>query len=54
MVILRGDLDSPHEIARLEDRIRHILGVRGVQNLLHPHGTRAPNKQRSFYASRSL
>jgi len=51
MVILRGELDSPQEIAHLEGRIRHIPGVRGVQNLLHPHGTPAPNKQRSFYAT---
>jgi len=35
------------EIARLEERVRRIAGVRGVQNLLHPHGTPAPNKARS-------
>jgi BON domain len=51
LVILRGELDSPIEIAQLEDRVRHVPGVRGVQNLLHPHGTPAPNKQRSFSAS---
>jgi osmotically-inducible protein OsmY len=48
MVILRGELDSPMEIARLEERVRRIAGVRGVQNLLHPHGTPAPNKVRSY------
>ena len=47
MVILRGELDTPMEIARLEERVRRIPGVRGVQNLLHPHGTPAPNKARS-------
>jgi hypothetical protein len=47
MVILRGELDSPLEIAQLEERVRRVPGVRGVQNLLHPHGTPAPNKQRS-------
>ncbi len=51
MVILRGELDSPIEIAQLEERVRHVAGVRGVQNLLHPHGTPAPNKQRSWAAS---
>jgi osmotically-inducible protein OsmY len=51
MVILRGELDSPMEIAQLEDRVRRMAGVRGVQNLLHPHGTPAPNKQRSWAAS---
>jgi hyperosmotically inducible periplasmic protein len=51
MVILRGELDSPSEIAQLEERVRSIPGVRGVQNLVHPHGTPAPNKQRSWAAS---
>lgn len=54
MVILRGELDSAIEIAQLEERVRHMTGVRGVQNLLHLHGTPAPNKQRSFNATRSL
>jgi hypothetical protein len=51
MVILRGELDSPLEIAQLEERVRRIGGVRGVQNLMHPHGTPAPNKQRSWSAT---
>jgi BON domain len=46
-VILRGELDNPIEIAHIEERIRRVPGVRSVQNLLHPHGTPAPNKQRS-------
>ncbi len=53
MVILRGELDSPLEIAQLEERVRRIAGVRGVQNLMHPHGTPAPNKQRSWSATQS-
>ena len=53
MVILRGELDSPLEIAQLEERVRPTPGVRGVQNLLHPHGTPAPNKQRSYNANRT-
>jgi hypothetical protein len=51
MVILRGELDSPMDIGRLEERVRRIPGVRGVQNLLHPHGTPAPNKARSYVAA---
>jgi hypothetical protein len=47
VVILRGELDSPADIADVEKRVRRIPGVRGVQNLLHPHGTPAPNKERS-------
>jgi hypothetical protein len=50
-IILRGALDSPSDISRLEDRVRHIAGVRAVQNLLHPHGTPAPNKERSRMAA---
>jgi hypothetical protein len=47
-VILRGEVDSVAEIAELEERVRRIPGVRGVQNLLHTHGTPAPNKERSL------
>jgi hypothetical protein len=50
MVILRGELDTHMDIAQLEDRVRRTPGVRGVQNLLHVHGTAAPNKERSFRA----
>jgi hypothetical protein len=53
MIILRGELDSPIEIAQLEERVRHMPGVRGVQNLVHVHGTPAPNKQRSWATSHS-
>lgn len=53
MIILRGELESPIEIQQLEERVRHMPGVRGVQNLLHPRGTPAPNKQRSWAASQA-
>jgi hypothetical protein len=46
-VILRGEIESLADAAELEERVRRIPGVRGVQNLLHPHGTPAPNKERS-------
>lgn len=48
MVILRGELESPTEIGHIQDRVRSVPGVRGVQNLLHPRGTPAPNKARSL------
>jgi osmotically-inducible protein OsmY len=48
MVILRGELDSPLQIEELQERVARMPGVRGVQNLLHTHGTPAPNKQRSL------
>jgi hypothetical protein len=48
MVILRGELDDTTEIARIEERVRGVPGVRGVHNLLHPRGTPAPNKVRSL------
>jgi osmotically-inducible protein OsmY len=51
MVILRGELETPMEIAQLAERVRRMPGVRGVHNLLHPRGTPAPNKQRSWAAS---
>jgi len=51
MVILRGEMDSPLESAYLEERVRRTPGVRGVHNLLHAHGTPAPNKERSWRAT---
>jgi hyperosmotically inducible periplasmic protein len=51
MIILRGELDDPADIERLEDRVSRIHGVRGVHNLLHPIGTPAPNKERSRFVA---
>jgi hypothetical protein len=51
MVILRGELDNAADIGRIEERVRRMPGVRGVQNLLHPRGTPAPNKERSRAAA---
>jgi hypothetical protein len=52
-LILRGELDSAADISHIEDRVRRIPGVRAVQNLLHPRGTPAPNKERSRTAATS-
>jgi osmotically-inducible protein OsmY len=53
MVILRGELESAADIHAIEERVGRIAGVRGVQNLLHPRGTPAPNKERSRLAAPS-
>ena len=45
IVYLRGQIDSPDEIARLEQSARGVDGVRGVQNLLHRPGEEAPAKE---------
>jgi len=50
-IILRGELSSVAEITALDERVRRIPGVRDVENLLHPHGTPAPNKERSLMAA---
>ena len=34
-LILRGEVHAADEITRIEDRVRHVPGVRNVQNLLH-------------------
>jgi osmotically-inducible protein OsmY len=50
-IILRGEPASHSMIAYIENRVRRVHGVRGVQNLLHPPGTPAPNKERSWSAA---
>jgi hypothetical protein len=44
VIVLRGELDRPEHIRQLEEAARRVRGVRGVKNLLHLHGTPAPNK----------
>jgi len=51
-IILRGELETIDDITHLEERVRHMHGVRRVHNLLHPQGTPAPNKERSRLAHR--
>jgi hypothetical protein len=50
-VVLRGELDSWAEIARVESAVRKIPGVDGVRSLLHIPGTPAPNKAAALEAS---
>jgi hypothetical protein len=42
IVVLRGQLEDPHQIQRIERDVRRVAGVRDVENLLHPPGIRAP------------
>ena len=42
IVVLRGQLEDPHQIQRIERDVRDIAGVRDVENLLHPPGVPAP------------
>jgi hyperosmotically inducible periplasmic protein len=42
IVVLRGQLDNPKQIERIEHSVRKIVGVREVENLLHPSSTPAP------------
>ena len=50
-VVLRGQLDSFEEIARVEGAVRRIPGVGRVVNLMHVPGTPAPNKAAAIAAS---
>jgi osmotically-inducible protein OsmY len=43
VVVLRGEVDEPEQIAALERAARDVAGVRGVENLLHLPHTRAPH-----------
>jgi osmotically-inducible protein OsmY len=38
VVVLRGQVPHPEDIDKIEQKVRHIPGVHGVENLLHlPH-----------------
>jgi hypothetical protein len=43
VVFLRGQLDRPELVEKLEARVRKVRGVRGVKNLLHTPGTPPPS-----------
>jgi hypothetical protein len=42
-IFLRGQVDSPESIVRIERAVREVEGVDGVENLLHVPGTPAPH-----------
>jgi osmotically-inducible protein OsmY len=42
IVVLRGQLEDPQQIQRIERDVRRVTGVRDVENLLHPPGVPAP------------
>src|ERR671910_2978527 len=42
VVYLRGQLEDQSLIQELEQRVRTVHGVNGVENLLHTPGTEAP------------
>jgi osmotically-inducible protein OsmY len=44
VVILRGQVDQPEDVRRLEKLVREVDGVRDVENLLHTPGTPTPNR----------
>lgn len=43
VVTLRGQVDRPHQIDELEERVRRVAGVRDVDNLLHLPDTEPAN-----------
>jgi hypothetical protein len=45
VVFLRGQVQGPELVEALEDRVRKVPGVRGVENLLHTPGTPPPNRR---------
>ena len=42
-VVLRGEVAEPALVEELERRVRAVVGVREVENLLHPPGADAPS-----------
>lgn len=45
VVVLRGEVERPEQIAAIEKKVWKIAGVRTVENLLHLPGTPAPSHQ---------
>ena len=46
VLYLRGELEHPEDIRRLEKLARRVPGVRDVENLLHPPNTPEPTPRR--------
>jgi osmotically-inducible protein OsmY len=47
VVYLRGELEDQSLIEELEQRVRAVQGVNGVENLLHTPGTETPSQTRT-------
>jgi hypothetical protein len=52
VVVLRGQVEHPRDIRRLEKAVRKITGVRDVENLLHLPGTPVPSRSGGVGAGR--
>jgi osmotically-inducible protein OsmY len=51
VVTLRGEVDTPDQVASLEQEIRKVSGVLDVRNFLHLPGEVAPNKAEAIKTS---
>lgn len=49
--VLRGQLDSADQMAKIEAAVARVPGVTGVRSFLHVPGTPAPNKAAALAAS---
>ena len=52
-MFLRGQVDRPELIHDLEEAVRKVPGVRGVENLLHLPGTPAPTSHAGRHLRRA-
>jgi hypothetical protein len=52
VVVLRGQVDRPDQIDKLEKEVRRLPGVVDVENLLHIKGSAPTNKMEAVEASR--
>ncbi len=50
-VVVRGEVETAADVARIEEALRRVPGVTGVRNLLHLPGTPAPNKAAALEAT---
>ena len=53
IIVLRGQVERPEQIRRLEKAVRKVDGVQGVENLLHLPGTPAPSSRGRVSAGRA-
>lgn len=53
VIVLRGQVERPDQIRRLEKAVRKVDGVLDVENLLHLPGTPAPSSRGRVGAGRA-